>query len=74
MTLVSLVVPCRMLRWVCRKHSNDVARQVEILGKSTIFVERQCVLSHYICFMALHRLHYNITIKHLDTAKDVIKV
>ena len=36
-------VPCRKLMWICRKHSNDVARQVEIPGKSTIFVARQTV-------------------------------
>ena len=38
------VVPCRKLRWVCRKHSNDVARQDEIPGKSTIFVTWQIYL------------------------------
>ena len=32
------VVPCRKLRWICRKHSNDVVRQIETPGKSTIFV------------------------------------
>ena len=31
------VVPCRKLRWICRKHSNDVARQVETPWNSTIW-------------------------------------
>ena len=34
------VVPCRTLKWICRKLSNDVARQVEMPVKSTIFVAR----------------------------------
>ena len=32
---------CRKLRWICRKHSNDVARQVEEPSKATIFVSQQ---------------------------------
>ena len=32
------VVPCRTLRWISCKHSNNVARQVETQGKSTFFV------------------------------------
>ena len=35
------IVPCRKLRWTCRQHSNDMDRQVETRGKSTIFVARQ---------------------------------
>ena len=31
---------CRKLRWICRKHSDDVARQVETPSKRTIFVAR----------------------------------
>ena len=30
------IVPCRNLRWICRKHSNDVASQVETPDKATI--------------------------------------
>ena len=33
--ILGSVLPCRKLRWICRKNSNDVA-QVEIPGKSTI--------------------------------------
>ena len=32
------VVLCRKLRWICRKHSNDVVQQFETPGKSTVFV------------------------------------
>ena len=34
------VVPCRKLRWICRKHSNAVVWQVETQSKLTIFVAR----------------------------------
>ena len=52
--IVESVVPCRKLRWICCKHSNYVARQVAIPGKSTM------------------GLHYTITLKHLDTAKNAV--
>ena len=39
--ILGLVVLCRKLRWICRKHSNNVVRQVEMSGKLTIFVARQ---------------------------------
>ena len=39
--ILGQVVPCRKLRRICRKHSNDVERQGEPPGKSTIFVARQ---------------------------------
>ena len=39
------IVLCRKLTWICRKHSNDVARQVETPSKRTIFVERQIYLA-----------------------------
>ena len=44
-------MPCRKLRWICRKHSNDATQQVEILGKSTNFVGRQIYL------VARHNFH-----------------
>ena len=69
--IFGLVVPCRKLRWKCRKHSNDVARQVEIPGKSTVFVARQIYLiARHVSHVARLGLHNNITVKHLDTAKD----
>ena len=34
------VVLCRKLRWICRKRSNDVARQIETTSKRTIFIAR----------------------------------
>ena len=34
------VLLCRKLRWICCKHSSDVARQVEKPSKRTIFVAR----------------------------------
>ena len=42
--ILGSVVPCRKLRQICRKHSNDVVRQVEVPGKPTIFVVRQIYL------------------------------
>ena len=45
------VVLCRSLRWICRKHSNDVARQVKTTDRSTIFVARQIYL------VARHKFH-----------------
>ena len=38
--ILGKIIPCRKLKWICRKHSNDVARQVETPGKSTTFVVR----------------------------------
>ena len=38
--ILGSVVPCRKLRRICRKHSNNVARQVEMPGEQTIFVAR----------------------------------
>ena len=37
------VVPCRKLRWICLKHPNDVARQVEtqqFLSRDKFFLSR----------------------------------
>ena len=62
-------MPCRKLRWICRKHSDDVVRQVEIPGKSTILSRDKFILSYDITFMLGQRLHYTITVKHLDTAQ-----
>ena len=64
------VLSCRKLRWICRKNSNDFMRQVEIPGKSTIFVARQIG----IIFISCQRLHYTTAVKHLDTAKDTYLV
>ena len=41
--ILKSVVPCRKLRWICRKHLNDVARQVEIPGH----VLSEVTLHHY---------------------------
>ena len=38
------VVLCCKLRWICRRHSNDVMRQVETPTKAAIFVARQIYL------------------------------
>ena len=38
--ILGYVVLCRKLRWVCHKHSSDVARQVETPSKRTTFVVR----------------------------------
>ena len=42
--ILGLVVLCRKMRWICHKHSNGVVQQVEISGKSTVFVARQIYL------------------------------
>ena len=39
--ILGLIVFCRKLRWMCRKHSKDLARQLETPGKAIIFVARQ---------------------------------
>ena len=38
------IVLCRKLRWICRKHANDVARQVETPSKKTTFAARHIYL------------------------------
>ena len=58
--ILESVIPCRKLEWICRKHSNDVARQVETPGKSTIFVSL--------------RLDYTMTVKLVDTARETFLV
>ena len=58
--IIGSVLPCNKLRWICRKHSNDVVRQVEIPGKSTI-------LSHdKFTFDAVHnfRVASEVTLHH----------
>ena len=45
------VVPCHKLRWICRKHSNDVAQQTEIPGKSTILSRDKII------FILRHKFH-----------------
>ena len=72
--ILGSVVPCRKLRWMCRKHSNDVAQQVEMPGKSTILSSDKLILSRDISFMSRQRLHYTVTVRHLDTAKDACSV
>ena len=42
--ILGQVVLCCKLRWICRKLSNDVARQVETSNKRTDFVARQIYL------------------------------
>ena len=55
-----------------RKHSNDVVRQVEIPGKSTIFVARQIYLVVWYNFQVASEVTekeisaYKVTVKHLD--------
>ena len=57
--ILGSVVPCRKLGWICRKYSNYVARKVGTPGKSTIVVARHE-------FHVLLKLHYTITLKHID--------
>ena len=59
--ILGQVVPCRKLRWIGRKYSNDVAQQVESPGKLTIFVVRHD-------FHVGWKLHYTVTVKHMDAA------
>ena len=58
------VVPCLKLRWIFRKHSN-VARQVEIPGKSTSFAARQVYLIARNSFHAMSELTLPHNCKHL---------
>ena len=55
--ILKSVVPCRKLRWIRREHSNDVARKVEISGKSTIMSHDNRILSRNITFTSHQRLH-----------------
>ena len=68
------VVPCRKLRWICRKRSNDVARQVEIPVSQQFCRATNLFSSHDITFIWRQRLHYIITVGHYDTAKDAFSV
>ena len=61
------VVPCRKLRRICRKHSNDVVRQVEHQISEQL-------LSRDIILMSRKGLQSTITVKHLDTEKDAFLV
>ena len=54
---------------ICRKHSNDVARQVEVPSKRTIFVARQIIT-----FMLHQWLGYTMTAKQVNDAIDVVLV
>ena len=55
------VVACRKPRWICRKHSNYVVRQVKTPGKSIIFVAQQlfCCTTD---FHVVRRLDYTMTV------------
>ena len=53
-----------MLRWICRKYSNDIVRQVETPSKRTIFVARHNFHSH-------RWLRYTVTAKQVNSAIDV---
>ena len=46
--ILGQVVPCRKLRWTCRKRSNHVAWQLETQGKSTVFVARLNIIENMI--------------------------
>ena len=67
-------MPCCKLRLICRKHSNDVARQVETPDKSAVFVARQ------ICFVTRHEFHVTLEdtlyndCKQVDAAMDAFLV
>ena len=62
------VVPFRKFRWICRKHLNDIARQVETSIKSTYFIARHD-------FLVAWRLHYTMTVKHVDTcSRDIFSL
>ena len=50
------MVLCRKLRWICRKHSSDVERQVETPSKRTISVARQIYL------VARHNFHVALVV------------
>ena len=41
--ILGKVVLCRKLRWICRKHSNDVARQVETPSKICLATNLSCI-------------------------------
>ena len=56
-----------MLRWICRRHSNDVAQHVETPGESTIFDTRHD-------FIVAWRIHYTMTVKLIDTATETFLV
>ena len=56
---------CRKLTWTCRKHYNDVARQVETPNKAMI-------LSRDINYISYWRFCYIMTRKQVDTAIDAL--
>ena len=67
-------VPCRKLRWICHKHSDDVARQVETPGKRIIFVARQIsfVVGHNFLVASMVTLYHDC--KQVKAAIDVFLV
>ena len=56
---------CRKLRWICRKDSKDVTRQVETPSKRTIFVAQQIYL------VGRHNFHVASVVTLYMTAKQV---
>ena len=80
------VVSCRKLRWICRKRSNDVAREVKTPGKDIARqvktpgkdIARQVkapgkdVARHD--FLVAWSLRYTMTVKFIDTATKTFSV
>ena len=67
------VVFCRKLRRICRKHSNDVARQVET-PRGQFLPRDKFILSHDITFMSHRWLRYTMTAKQINAAIDAFLV
>ena len=65
---------CRKLRWICRKHSNDVARQAEIPGERKSLARDKFILSRDITFMSQRWLRYTMTAKQVNAAIVVFLV
>ena len=59
---------------ICRKHSNDVAWQVETPGKSTILSCVKFTLSREKISMSHWRLRHSMTGKQVDAAMDAVSV
>ena len=62
------------LEWICGKHLNDVARQVETPGKSTIFVARQIYFVKRHDLLVAWKLRNTMTVKFVDTARETFLV
>ena len=57
--ILGQVVPCREVSWICPMHSNNVALQVEIPSKATIFIA--CHNFHVAFEVTLYRLSQKST-------------